>query len=85
MLFITHAEYIEGYSIALTFSDGSQRVVDLVSELFGEVFEPLKDITLFKGVYVNHDTGTIEWSNGADFAPEFLFEKSVKAELAVSH
>ena len=85
MLFITHAEYIEGYSITLTFSDGSQRVVDLANELFGEVFEPLKDVALFKDFCVNHDTGTIEWSNGADFAPEFLFEKSVKAELVISH
>jgi len=36
--------------------------------------EPLKNIELLKKVYVNPDTGTIEWHNGADFAPEFLCE-----------
>ena len=34
----------------------------------------LKDIDLFKKIYANPDTGTIEWSNDADFAPEFLYE-----------
>lgn len=48
--------------------------VDLKDELYGEVFEPLKDIALFKQVTVNPETNTIEWPNGADFAPEFLHE-----------
>jgi hypothetical protein len=50
------------------------KVVDLKDELYGEVFEPLKRIELFKRVKVNHDTNTIEWPNGADCAPEFLYE-----------
>jgi hypothetical protein len=40
--------------------------------LYGEIFEPLKDKSLFQQVFVT--SRTIEWSNGADFAPEFLFE-----------
>lgn len=46
--------------------------VDLTSELHDEVFEPLKNLDLFKQVYVNPDTNTFEWPNGADFAPELL-------------
>lgn len=48
------------------------REVDLSGELFGEVFEPLRDPEAFAQVYLNPDTGTIEWANGADFAPESL-------------
>ena len=47
--------------------------VNLESELHGEIFEPLKNPSLFKRVSVNPQTGTIEWPNGADFAPEFLY------------
>ena len=36
--------------------------------------EPLKDTGFFRRVAVNPETGTIEWPNGADFAPEFLHE-----------
>ncbi len=28
----------------------------------------------FKKAYRNQETGTLEWPNGADFAPEFLLE-----------
>jgi len=35
---------------------------------------------MFKQVRVNNETGTIEWPNGADFAPEFLFESGTTVE-----
>jgi hypothetical protein len=65
---------LKDYQLRLEFNDGKVKGVDLRSELYGEIFEPLKDSDLFKKVYVNPDTGTIEWPNGADFAPEFLYE-----------
>jgi hypothetical protein len=68
------------FTLRIEFSDGSVRDVDLSEELHGEVFEPLKDPDLFAQVRVNPDTGTIEWPNGADLAPEFLHEKGTDAE-----
>ena len=73
-LHVTYVLYLRGYQLRLEFDDGKVKELDLKDELYGEVFEPLKDIELFKKVYVNQDTGTIEWPNGADFAPEFLYE-----------
>ncbi len=65
---------LEGYSLRLGFSDGTIRDIDLSRELYGEVFEPPNDLQFFRSVAVNPETGTIEWPNGAGFAPEFLHE-----------
>ena len=45
------------------------KVVDLRSSLKGIVFEPLKDLDYFKRFSVKYNT--VEWENGADFAPEY--------------
>lgn len=69
---VIKAEYKEDYQIWLKFNDGSEGVVDLKDELYGEMFEPLKDINKFKSFRVDPELETLVWENGADFAPEFL-------------
>ena len=73
-LHVSAVSYLEAYRIRVEFSDEVVKEVDLGGELYGEVFEPLKDVEFFKQVRVNSETNTIEWPNGADFAPEFLYE-----------
>jgi len=68
---VTEAKYIDGYKIRFVFSDGNIKTIDLQNELWGEVFEPLKDLNYFRNFKLN--PFTIEWENGADFAPEFLY------------
>lgn len=72
---VIEARYVNRYTLWLRFDDGTQGEVDLSAELYGEIFEPLKDEAYFKQFRVNPDTGTVEWPNRADFAPEFLYEK----------
>ena len=69
---IKEARYIENHTVWLRFSDGAEGEVDLTSELYGEVFEPLKAPEYFKSFRVDPDLHTLVWPNGADFAPEFL-------------
>ena len=69
---VVKARYIEGYKIEFQFNDGKIITIDLSNEIYGEVFEPLKDIEIFKKFYLN--PFTIEWENGADFAPEYLYQ-----------
>jgi hypothetical protein len=72
---VRRVEPVRGYVLRLEFNDGSVREVDLSDELHGEVFAPLREAGFFTQATVNPETGTIEWPNGADFAPEFLAGK----------
>ncbi|MBR4534402.1 MAG: DUF2442 domain-containing protein [Bacteroidaceae bacterium] len=69
---VIKAEYIEGYRLLLLFNNGERRIVDLSNSLKGSVYTPLKDINYFKNFSIKFNT--IEWENGADFAPEYLYE-----------
>lgn len=75
ILHVKEANYLGGYVIWIRFNDGTMGEVDLKDELYGEVFEPLKNLEKFKSFKVDPDLETIVWENGADMAPEFLYEK----------
>ena len=72
---VVNARYVRDHVIWVQFQDGSEGEVDLSSELWGPVFEPLKDVEYFRRFTVA-EYGTIAWPNGADIAPEFLYEKA---------
>lgn len=75
MVFLPHvvgATYDKGFRIHLTFNDGTAAIVDFESWLSGPVFEPLKRVAYFRKFFV--DGGTVTWPNGADIAPETLYE-----------
>ena len=75
ILHVKEAKYLHDYVLWLRFNDGAEGVVDLKDDLYGEVFEPLKDIERSKSFKVDPDLETIVWENGADLAPEFLYDK----------
>jgi len=71
---ITSAEHVAGYRLKLTFEDGRTGELDLEDQLWGEVFEPLRDLEQFKDFRIDDELKTIVWSTGADLAPEYLYE-----------
>lgn len=87
MHFLTSVEYVSGYKLRLGFEDGRVRLVDLATELDGEVFEPLKDLRIFRSARLNPDLDTVVWSNGADMSPDFLYAigQPVKTRRRVAH
>lgn len=68
------AKYVGGYRLRLTFEDGRVGEIDLEDQLWGEVFEPLRDLDQFKDFRLDEELRTIVWPTGADLAPEFLYE-----------
>ena len=71
---ITKAEYLEGYKLRIHFNNGEIRIADLEASLEEPIFESLKNIEEFRRFSIPYNT--IQWENGADFAPEFLYEIS---------
>ena len=80
---IIKAKYLNDYKVLLDFNDGVSKTVDLKNELNGKIFEPLKDKKYFKTFSIKFNT--IEWDNGADFAPEYLYQIGIKTKKPRSH
>jgi hypothetical protein len=74
MVKVTRLERLGEYRLRLTFSDGIVGDIDLADELWGEMFEPLRDIAQFDSVRVDPELGTLVWPNGADLDPEGLHD-----------
>ena len=67
-------EYRSGYSFLVVFDDNTSAVIDFSDYLQrGPVFAPLQDPEFFRQARI--EGGTITWPNGADIAPETLYEK----------
>ena len=73
---VVRAEYRDGFRIRLTFNDNSERTVDFRPWLDGPIFEPLKNPKYFQRFSL--DGGPVAWPNGADIAPETLYEANVQ-------
>jgi hypothetical protein len=67
------------FRLAVEFEDGLSGVVDLSGELFGEMFEPLRDEAYFRRVGLD-EFGVICWPNGADLAPDALHQELATKE-----
>ncbi len=76
-LHITQVTYLVDYRLRLEFNDGCVKEVNLRTKLYGEEFEPLKNLDLFRRVRLNPETHTIAWPNGAYFSPGYLHEIGV--------
>lgn len=74
ILHVTDVEYLENYELKLAFNNGVTGIVDLSNALWGDMFEPLSDPLLFSQIRLDSELGTVSWPNGADLAPEFLYD-----------
>jgi len=67
---VVAVRYVRDHVLWLEFSDGVAGEADLADGLIGPVFEALRDPREFAGVRLGAET--IQWPNGADWAPESL-------------
>lgn len=76
ILKVTDVEYLGGYNLQCTFNDGAVKKVDLSSLLQYPAYKDLTDVEKFKQFGLN---STVFWTNGADIAPEYLYDHGVRA------
>ncbi len=70
---VTEIRHLVGFQVHFTFWDGTEADIDLEPFLNGPIFEPLRrEPVLFAQMYLDFDT--IAWPNGADIAPETLYD-----------
>jgi hypothetical protein len=83
MLGLRSAQYLDGYRIRVQFNDGQEGDVELGDALWGPVFEPLRDVSVFRRFRISEVLHTIAWENNADLAPEYLLAKMIEQRHAV--
>ncbi|TAK63895.1 MAG: DUF2442 domain-containing protein [Bacteroidetes bacterium] len=71
---VISVKIIAPYTLKLQFDDQSIRVINFEPVLHGEMYGPLRDITLFNQVKIDPEIKTIVWQNGADFDPAILHD-----------
>lgn len=58
----------------MTFTDGTDRVIDVGRFLRGPIFEAVRrDRAVFEAVSVDDELGVVTWPNGADIDPDVLY------------
>ncbi len=69
-------------SLQVAFDDGTRKRVDVGRFLKGPIFKPLRDPAYFRKAMLDTEAGTVVWPNGADIAPETLYEMESEPEAA---
>jgi len=75
---VIDAKLIKDYTLEFVFDDLTRGQVDLKQYLGRGIFRDLINPEQFRQFKVDAELGTITWPNGADIAPETLYEDSRK-------
>jgi hypothetical protein len=80
---VVEIKYRRGRIFLITFDDGLSGELDLTEYLEkGPIFQPLKDSAFLRQARI--EGGTMSWPNGADIAPETLYERLEAANAAAT-
>lgn len=68
----------KNYQIHIEFDNEEQGILDMKPYLDFGIFNKIKDPIVFNTVRVSY--ATVEWTNGIDLDPKFVYEKCVKSK-----
>ena len=67
-------EIVNPYTLRVWFDDNTEQAINFQLMLAGELYGPLKDLSLFNQVQIDPEVHTLIWPNGADFDPATLHD-----------
>lgn len=81
---VQSVEITAPYTLLVHFDDDTAQTINLQPILAGQLYGPLRDLTLFNQVRVDPEVHTLVWPNGADFDPATLHDWPQHAETWVA-
>lgn len=73
---IIEVKALDDYKIYLKFKNGEEKIYDMNNFIKNyKMYSKLKDKEYFQKIKIRKDT--IEWENGEDIAPEYLYHDSI--------
>jgi hypothetical protein len=74
-------ESVAPYTLRVRFDDNTEQVIDFQPVLAGELYGPLRDLSVFNQASIDPEVHTLVWPNGADFDPATLHDWPKYAQL----
>ena len=62
------------YTLRVEFEDHTEQLINFEPTLAGELFGPLRNLSVFNQVRIDPEVHTLVWPNGADFDPATLHD-----------
>ena len=62
------------YTLRVEFDDATEQIIDFRPVLAGELYGPLRELSVFNQVRIDPEVHTLVWPNGADFDPATLHD-----------
>src|SRR2546429_8907387 len=77
-------EIVSPYTLRIQFDDETSQTINFQPVLAGEMYGPLRDLSLFNQVRLDPEVHTLVWPNGADFDPATLHDWPEHVQAFVS-
>ena len=77
---VESVKHVSAYTLCVRFDDSTEQIIDFRPILAGEIYKPLRDLSLFNQVRIDPEVRTLVWPNGADFDPATLHDWPAHAD-----
>ena len=77
-------EIVSPYTLRIQFNDETSQTINFQPVLAGEMYVPLRDLSLFNQVRLDTEVHTLVWPNGADFDPATLHDWPEQEEALIA-